>query len=248
MDLSELNDRAVAFRSWLDERKAGIQGVNWYHSPTLENIAHMHRNFTGPGRAAFAGVSGLRVADIGAADGELGFLLEQLGAKISIIDNPPTNYNQFTAAQVLKRRLGSPARLHAMDLDYTTHYPDRYDLAVFLGILYHLRSPALALSVLAMAAERMLVSTVIYTRSVTGEDVSGASQGTLLHPGERNNDPTNWWFFTPHGLETLLSRCGWEVRESFQVGDLDSTPLEGDQRMFCYCERRKDFNLAHQNF
>ena len=56
---------------------------------------------------------------------------------------------------------------------------------------------------------------------------------------ESNDDPSNFWTFTPIGLETLLKRSGWNVRSRALVGTSPSSPVDADkdERMFVYCER-----------
>ena len=44
-----------------------------------------------------------RVADIGAADGDLAFFLEELGFSVDVIDNEYTNFNKLDGIRILKK-------------------------------------------------------------------------------------------------------------------------------------------------
>jgi hypothetical protein len=48
-----------------------------------------------------------RVADIGAADGDLPFFLERQGLPVEVIDNEYTNFNGLEGARILKDALNS---------------------------------------------------------------------------------------------------------------------------------------------
>jgi hypothetical protein len=56
----------------------------------------------------------------------------------------------------------------------------------------------------------------------------------LLDNREANDDPTNYWIFSPQGLIRLAKRTGWRVMGSCTVGPKNSTPAapDGDERMF----------------
>ena len=43
--------------------------------------------------------------------------------------------------------------------------------------------------------------------------------GYLVGPTKLNDDPTNYWVFTPAGLERLVRRAGWEIVSTLNVGD-----------------------------
>ena len=57
----------------------------------------------------------------------------------------------------------------------------------------------------------------------------------LVAPAETNNDPTNYWMFSPAGLERIVHRAGWSILESMSVGDVeasDPSSPEHDERAF----------------
>ena len=57
----------------------------------------------------------------------------------------------------------------------------------------------------------------------------------LVAPDETNNDATNYWMFSPAGLERIVSRAGWSVLERYSVGDViasDPSSPDHDERAF----------------
>ena len=56
-----------------------------------------------------------------------------------------------------------------------------------------------------------------------------------------NNDSTNYWIFSPAGLDRLFERTGWEVLDQRNFGriDGDSNPASNDrdERIFCLLAR-----------
>jgi tRNA (mo5U34)-methyltransferase len=101
---------------------------------------------------------------------------------------------------------------------------ERFDLVLFLGVLYHLRHPLLALDILAEKAERLFV---LQTLTMPGggavdvpEDLPIDGRETMLEPGwpklafiERSlaGDPTNWWAPDDACIRAMLRSCGLEL-------------------------------------
>ena len=82
---------------------------------------------------------GLRVLDIGCSDGFFSFEMESRGAEVIAMDFVPENYTGFSVARKI---LGSSVE-YRMDNVYNLS-PEKYgkfDLVLFLGVLYHLRNP-----------------------------------------------------------------------------------------------------------
>ena len=244
-DIGILRQEAAAFEERLAavKAKAAPPDFPWYPYRTLLNLEHLDRLLTGENRALFDSGSERRVADIGAADGELAFFLESKGLRVDVIDYGPTNFNQLRGARNLKKALGSSVEVHDVDLDARFQLPrNRYDVVVFLGILYHLKNPYYILETLARATRWMLLSTRI-TR-FAGEprlEVRPLPVAYLLDPTECNNDSTNFWIFTETGLRRLLARTGWEVRDYISLGNTtnsDPATAEGDERAFLLAESR----------
>ena len=94
-----------------------------------------------------------RVADIGAADGDLAFFLEELGFSVDVIDNEYTNFNKLDGIRILKKALNSSVTIRSIDLDSRSQlFTEKYGVVFLLGVLYHLKNPFSILERLARVA------------------------------------------------------------------------------------------------
>jgi tRNA (mo5U34)-methyltransferase len=213
-------------------------GFPWYPYDILANVVHLDALLTGEHRDLDNLAAGAPVADIGAADGDLAFALESVaGWEMDIVDTAATNMNGLRGAQALAEQLGSRVRVHDIDLDRQFALPrERYGLILLLGILYHLQNPYYVLRELAAHSTHLLLSTKV-ARFAGPErtPIAELPLAYLLGPLEANNDPTNYWVFSPRGLERLAERAGWTILDRMNVGDTegsDPATSEGDERMF----------------
>jgi tRNA (mo5U34)-methyltransferase len=251
MHLEDIAKKVNSFRNRLAMAKHEASGVSWYPYNSLENFQQFNAGFKNAGRDLFLKISeNKRILDIGAADGDTSFFLSDIGADVTIVDNPSTNFNDCTGIKYLQRSFDRRVKLIERDIDFSSEPFGEFDLAIFLGILYHLRNPMKALTALAESAEHMVVSTAIISRlkpggvNIEDEDIAG-----LMSARRRNNDPTNYWYFTPHSMRLVLKRCGWDVLDEFRCGDVgQASPHGGDERMFTYCRRVpnwRDLRIHH---
>lgn len=235
-----LIQQATEFDSRLSAIKSENRNLNWYPYHSMTNIQHLCYVLPdGIIGQLVAGSLDWRVLDVGAADGDLGYFFESCGSRIDFLDNPPTNYNDCKGIATLRVSLGSNAGLIEQDVDRNITLEGQYDFALALGLLYHLRNPMAFMMVLAEHADRMVLSTRVANHLPDGVNIEQSSVAYLSRCRESNNDPTNYWTFSPVGLETALRRCGWIVKESYLSGAERSNPVDNnaDQRMFVYCER-----------
>jgi tRNA (mo5U34)-methyltransferase len=144
MDIGELTAFAAEFEPKLAELKQKLQPeppAFWYPFRSMTNAAHFDSLLTGASRNLVELAGGLPVADIGAADGDMGFLLEAaLDCEVDVIDYGNTNHNCLWGAWQIKKAIGSKVRIHDIDLNTGFRLPRTYGLAVFCGILYHLKT------------------------------------------------------------------------------------------------------------
>jgi len=212
--------------------------VPWYPYDILGNLFHIDKMLTGENRDLDRLAHNLPVADIGAADGDLAFALEDVaGWQVDIIDTAATNMNGLRGARALRDHLGSRVQIHDVDLDRQFAVPrERYGLVFLLGILYHLQNPFYTLRELASRSLYCLLSTrVARFAGPARTPIADLPVGYLVAPDETNNDPTNYWILSPTGLERLVGRAGWNILDRANVGNtLASDPAmpENDERMF----------------
>lgn len=219
----------------------------WYPYNSVSNVWNLDKTLTGGNRRIFDGLAGKKIADIGAADGDFGFFLETLGAEVELIDNPHTSINNFTGAAALKTQLSARARLHSIDLDDQFLLPQRYDLALVLGILYHLKNPFYVMEKIARHAKHALLSTRVaaYAEPATQGKrtlIENMPMAYLLDALEANSDATNFWIFSNAGLRRLLHRTSWDILDYKVLGvdaeHSDPFTAQGDQRAFCLLRSR----------
>lgn len=245
MHFPKVRDLAIQFRSELAEAKQRRDAeFPWYPYDTMSNIVHLDTLLTGENREIFARIAGSHVADIGCADGDFGYFLEQeLGCTVDLIDNAPTNFNQLRGARLIREMLDSNAGIAEIDLDDQFSLPaQRYGAVFFLGLLYHLKNPYLALERLAQRAEYCFLSTRIAELAPDHATVlRDLPLAYLVDPDETNGDATNFWIFSELGLRRLIDRTGWTVLDYTTVGcrsGSDPSSPNRDERAFCLLRSR----------
>src|SRR5215469_16840093 len=123
-----------------------LDGVDWYPWASLAALETLDDFLLGDIEKLRSLIGRERVLDVGCGDGDVGFFLESLGARVDAIDHAPTNYNALLGVRALKGILRSSIGIHAVDLDQRPNLPGtNYGLAILLGVLYHLKNPFLVL-------------------------------------------------------------------------------------------------------
>lgn len=239
MDIGALHDDLAGHVARLQQARAQIgDHIAWYPYDTVGNIVHLDIVLTGDNRDLDRLAGGMPVADIGAADGDLAFVLERACSwKIDIIDNAPTNANGLQAARALTAHLGSGIRVYDVDLDTQFGLPrERYGLVLLLGILYHLQNPFYVLKRVSEVARHCLLSTRVARFAGPDETpIADLPVAYLVGDRETNADPTNYWMFSPAGLRLVVQRAGWEILDEGSVGAVtrsDPSSPDRDERMF----------------
>jgi hypothetical protein len=256
VDIKDIAARALAYRVELDALKQRLAPTDfaWYPYGTLDNFHILDLLLKGDHRRLIELAGDAPVVDIGAADGDTAFFMETLGCRADVVDYPPTNCNGCRGMHALKAALDSRVTIHEIDLDARFDLPgQRYGLAFFLGILYHLKNPLGALESLARSARHALVSTRITRYNLAPNAPTGGTLNKarvelqtvpvayLVDAFETNNDPTNYWMFSETGLRRVLDRAGWDVLDFITLGNTaasDPATNEGDERAFCLVRSR----------
>lgn len=180
-------------------------------------------------------LSGLRVLDVGAWHGCFSFECERRGAAEVIALSPEDP--EETGFQRLKNALRSEVR-YVRGSIYDADRLDlgRFDLILFLGVLYHLRHPLLAIDQLALLCRgKVLIESHVIDDFVTlaPRQITTLCRLNkqlpalplwLFYPGkELNSDETNWFgpntravlaAFDSAGFETTLLDQ-WDDRAAF---------------------------------
>jgi tRNA (mo5U34)-methyltransferase len=125
-----------------------LSKLGWYHSIELPDggVIEGHQSVDQLRRRIDqfripADLTGKRVLDIGAWDGWFSFEMERRGAQVLAVDS-----TKNTRLLEAKHLLGSRVEHHVADICRLT-YKDigTFDIVLFLGVLYHVKHPILAL-------------------------------------------------------------------------------------------------------
>ena len=148
------------------------------------------------------------VLDVGANDGFYSFEAERRGAaRVVALDlwNPkgPVRKERFELA---RRALRSSVEDMTMDVLDISPELGRFDIVLFLGVLYHLRHPLLALERLFSVTNELLIIESHVDLLSRPEPMMAFYPG-----GELNNDHTNWWGPNPRALRAMVRAAGFRT-------------------------------------
>lgn len=211
---SPLDDEALSFRQWISAKIAaepywfhrirlpgGLETPGW-SDPATDKLPY----FGLP-----ADLSGLRVLDIGCAEGFFSFEAERRGAReVVAIDSLADSVRRFNLCAAA---LGSRATAHLASV-YTLS-PETmgtFDMVLFFGVLYHLKHPWLALERI-----RSVTSGTLLFQSLVEDEPKLQSpalarfhpHGIMSGPNREHWDPTVFWVPNPRACIDLLSATGF---------------------------------------
>ena len=195
------------------ELRSRVAALRWYHSIDLGQGVVTPGTDNSPYRLARldlpASLAGKTVLDVGAWDGFFSFECERRGAARVVAADfyswHDTGWGTKAGFQLARQALGS--RVEDVDIDVMDLSPERtgtFDVVLFLGVLYHLRHPLLALERIASVARDLLILETVV-------DMVGVSRPAMaFYPGrELNNDPTNWWAPNIPAVHGMLNSVGF---------------------------------------
>jgi tRNA (mo5U34)-methyltransferase len=210
-------------QDWIVKR---IHAIDWYH------IIEVAPGIVTPGRynpmpllntMGFpVDLRGKTVLDIGAYDGFFTFEAEKRGAKrVVALDRHPPTHKGFALAREL---LGSKAEyVEGSVYDLSPEVHGTFDVVLFLGVLYHLRHPLLALEKIHAACQETLLleSHVLDPHFLyLGREMSLETLNPLLKDAplmqfyptdELHHDWSNWWAPTIECLRLMIESSGFRV-------------------------------------
>ncbi|MGP0072893.1 MAG: DUF1698 domain-containing protein [Bryobacteraceae bacterium] len=145
---------------------------------------------------------GKRVLDIGAWDGWFSFEMERRGAEVLAIDNwDNPRFHEMHA------KLDSRVEYRQMDMyELTPQRIGRFDIVLFMGVLYHLKHPLLALErVCALTTDMAAVdSFIIREKHRPGENMEERAVMEFYETTEFGGQTDNW---VGPSLACLLAFC-----------------------------------------
>ena len=193
-------------------------------------------------------LSGWTALDIGCNAGFYTFELARRGARVTGLDvnEHYLRQAQWAAAQLRVSELVELRQGTVYDL---AHSSEQWDLVLFMGVLYHLRHPLLALDIVGRCVRRLVVLQTLTMpgdhRTVPPVDLPLDRRMRLLEAGwpklafienKLANDETNWWAPNAAAVEAMARAAGLDPisqpahetwlcrpRDGFRHGaDLDS--------------------------
>jgi tRNA (mo5U34)-methyltransferase len=205
----------------------------WFHNLDLDGIQTAPDHFLGDyPRAKFqrfasalpADLTGKSVLDIGCNAGFYSFEMKRRGAaRVVGIDTDPRYLAQAKlAAEVYGYR---DIQWRQMDVYSVGLLHETFDLVIFMGVLYHLRHPLLALDRLHdhVVADRLLFQSMLrgpVAIPAVADDYPFEETSVFERPGhpamyfvEKRyaGDWTNWWIPNRAGVEAMLRSAGFVI-------------------------------------
>ena len=230
--------------------QARVNALRWYHTIELAPGVTTRGVDNTPERLARidmpADLTGQSVLDIGAWDGFFSFEAERRGAaRVVACDYYAWHGTGWGTGQgkagfeLARDALGSRVEdvsVDVMDLSPAT-VGGPFDVVFFLGVLYHLPNPLLALEKVASVTKRLLiVETVV--------DLVGVRRpAAAFYPSrELNDDPTNWWGPNPAAVRGMLQAVGFARID--QVAPDRSAPYRAARALYHRLKGRNDVRSA----
>lgn len=187
--------------------------LQWFHSIDLGGVVTpgVKHHFLLRGMADIAfrgGVAGKSVLDIGAWDGFYSFEAEKRGAaRVLATDHfcwSGAGWGSKAGFDYAHTRLAS--RVESAEIDVPDLDPakiGRFDVVLFLGVLYHLPDPYSGLKKAAAMTDDLLV-----VETVTAANYVPAPLARF-YPGELDGDYTNFWAPNVRCLKEMLRDLGF---------------------------------------
>ncbi len=204
----------------------------WFHNLRLQGIPTAPDHFLGDypqvkwqgfQNALPCDMRGMTVLDIGCNAGFYSFEMKRRGAdRVVGIDWDESYLRQAQfAARVLKLEID----FQRMSVWKIAELREKFDLVIFMGVLYHLRHPLLALDLIHEHVSRdMLLFQSMQRGSDSVAEVApnyGFEQTAIFdNPGYPRmqfvehsycGDPTNWWIPNRAGVEAMLRSAGFAI-------------------------------------
>jgi tRNA (mo5U34)-methyltransferase len=203
----------------------------WFHNMDLGGVTTAPDHFLGDYPAVkwrrFAHVipqdlHGQSVLDIGCNGGFYSIEMRRRGARVVGIDSDDRYLAQARFA----------ATVHGLDIDFRNmsvydvrSLGETFDIVLFMGVLYHLRHPLLALDLLrhGVVGECLIVQSMLRGSHEVRDwdDDYPIKNGSIFDDPafprmffiehRYSGDPTNWWVPNRAGLEAMLRSAGFTI-------------------------------------
>jgi tRNA (mo5U34)-methyltransferase len=204
----------------------------WFHNLNLGGVQTAPDHFLGDYPAVkwqrFAGsippdLTGRSVLDIGCNAGFYAIEMKRRGAaRVLGLD---TDERYLAQARFAAEVEGADIEFRQMSVYELPTLGERFDLVLFMGVLYHLRHPLLALDILH---EHVVGDMLVFQSMLRGSADAGAVDPDYVfwqtehfeepsYPRmyfvehKYSGDPTNWWIPNRACAEAMLRSAGFEI-------------------------------------
>lgn len=202
----------------VEELKKRVSGIHWHHKIDFgngivtpgggDNVAKLERI------GLPKDLTGKTVLDIGAWDGFFSFESEKRGAsRVLALDSFVWKASRSKKAGFNLAREALNSKVEDVEMEVLDISPEKigtFDLTLFLGVLYHIRHPLLALEkVFSVTKEMAIIETEVDMLDVDRPAIA-------FYPGkELEGDPTNWCGPNPQAVEAMLTVAGFSKVKLF---------------------------------
>ena len=204
----------------------------WFHNLDLHGVMTAPEHFLGDwpasgwrrfAHAIPADLTGKSVLDIGCNGGFYALEMKRRGAEVVVgIDSDPRYVAQ---ARFAAATLDLSIEFLEMSVYDVARLGRRFDLVIFMGVLYHLRHPLLALDLIHahVADDLLLFQSMQRGDAVIAPlppDHAFEERAVFDHPGFPRlqfiedayaGDPTNWWLPNRACAEAMLRSAGFAL-------------------------------------
>lgn len=205
---------------------------DWFHNLNLGGVQTAPQHFLGDyptvkwqrfSHALPQDLRGATVLDVGCNAGFYSLEMKRRGAgRVLGIDSDPRYLAQARLAAEVE---GLDIELRQMSVYDLPSLRERFDLVLFMGVLYHLRHPLLALDILY---EHAVGDMLVFQTMLRGSSEVAAVEADydfnetaqfgepgypLMYFVERKyaGDPTNWWIPNRACAEAMLRSAGFAI-------------------------------------
>ena len=204
----------------------------WFHNLDLGGVMTAPDHFLGDypavkwrrfGHALPADLAGMSVLDVGCNAGFYAMEMKRRGARRVLAIDSDDFY--LAQARFAAEASGLEIEFRRMSVYDVGALGERFDLVIFMGVLYHLRHPLLALDLLR---EHVCADLLLFQSMQRGStrvepvaaDLPFEEDGHFRRPGypklyfvekEYCGDPTNWWIPNAACAEAMLRSAGFRI-------------------------------------
>jgi tRNA (mo5U34)-methyltransferase len=204
----------------------------WFHNIDLCGVQTAPQHFLGDypamkwrtfARAIPEDLRGKTVLDIGCNAGFYAIEMKRRGAARVVGIDSDERY--LAQARFAAEVVGVELELHQLSVYDVARLGERFDLVLFMGVLYHLRHPLLALDLLH---EHVVGDLLVFQSMLRGSSEVAALADDYRFSDEwifdlagyprlqfvercYAHDPTNWWIPNRACAEAMLRNAGFEI-------------------------------------